>query len=202
MGRRDLWKMMEDVQEQFSGPLLAAGDFNVISSVSEWSGGAPPNGYNMEEFNKAIFNCGLSDVGFDGSPFTWTNGEVWKRLDRALANETLTDLFEVTKVSQLLQGRFDHTPLLIKCGANRLRSSSFRFLNVWTKHSSFKKVVQEAWLIPISKGGQWIEDEESIKDSAAHFYAKLFTSEREARADLILNFSLLTLSQEDNEGLQ
>lgn len=121
---------MEEVR-RFADPWMVAGDFNVITIASEYSGGAPPNGRNMEEFSDAIFNCVLSSVSFDGQPFTWTNGRVWQRLDRALINSVWNDLFRVTKVSHLMHGRSDHAPLLIKCGAAEARSKSFRYLNVW-----------------------------------------------------------------------
>ena len=78
---------MKEVKERFTGPWLVAGDFNVISNNNKRSGGAPPNEHNMEEFNEAISDSGLSEVSFDGPPSTWTNGRVWQRLDRALTNE-------------------------------------------------------------------------------------------------------------------
>ena len=107
----------------------------------------------MEEFNEAIFTYGLSDVGFDGPQFTWTNGTVWQRLDRALANKAWIDTFDVTKVSHLVRERSDHAPLLIKCGVHKVCSSAFRFLNVWTKHSCFMGVVQDAWRLSVQARG-------------------------------------------------
>ncbi|XP_071902212.1 uncharacterized protein [Coffea arabica] len=153
VGRRVLWQAMKEVKECYSSPWLITGDFNVISNINKRSGGGPPNDRNMEEFNEAITDCGLSEVAFDGPIFTWTNGRVWQRLDRALANEGWMEIFEITKVSHLVRGRSDHTPLLIKYGGSGGRSSAFRFLNVWTKHSSFRDVVNEAWQVPVSMGG-------------------------------------------------
>ena len=129
VGRRELWGMMAMVHAQFSSPLMVAGDFNVIFKVDERSGGASPNPRNMEEFNEAIFQCNLSEVSFDGSLFTWTNREVWQRLDGALVNVDWSSLFICTKVSPLLRGRSDHALLLVKCGNSRNRGSSFHFLD-------------------------------------------------------------------------
>lgn len=57
-------------------------DFNVVQTVSEIFGGhAQPQGV-IVAFNLALLDYGLKDVGFLGSPFTWTNGRIWKRLDR------------------------------------------------------------------------------------------------------------------------
>lgn len=76
VGMRGLWDAMEAVKKQRE-PWLIAGDFNVITSISERLGGAPPNARNMKEFNDAIFNCGLFSICFDGQPFMWTNGVMW-----------------------------------------------------------------------------------------------------------------------------
>ena len=67
VGRRQLWEAMEAVSTGYQGPWMVAGDFNIISNVNELSGGAPPNPQSMEEFNDAVFNCELSDVGFEGA---------------------------------------------------------------------------------------------------------------------------------------
>ncbi|XP_027082614.1 uncharacterized protein [Coffea arabica] len=147
VGRRSLWQAMEDVRERFPGPWLMAGDFTVVSNASERFGGAPPNRRNMDDFNEAIFSCGL----VDGPLFSWTNGR--QCLDRAIANTAWMDTFDVTKVSHLVRGRSDHAPLFVKCGLHKAHSSSFRFLNVWTKHSSFMGVVRDAWQVPVHAGG-------------------------------------------------
>lgn len=55
IGRCELWRMLDLVHTQFSGPWMVAGDFNVISKVDEMSGGAPLDPRNMEKFNEAIF---------------------------------------------------------------------------------------------------------------------------------------------------
>ena len=107
----------------------------------------------MGDFNSTNFNCSLGDVEFDGPPYTWTNGRVWQRLDRALVNEAWSRTFGVTKVSHLVRGRSDHVPLLIRCGQMTGQGSAFRFLNIWGKHPIFLEVVQEAWREPVQLGG-------------------------------------------------
>ena len=99
----------------------------------------------MEEFNQAIFNSGLAPVDFEGSPFTWTNGTVWQRLKKVLANSAWTEQYAISKVLHLARGRSDHAPLLIKCGMAGRGSAAFRFLNVWTRHDAFLGLVRRAW---------------------------------------------------------
>ncbi|XP_071933685.1 uncharacterized protein [Coffea arabica] len=45
----------------------------------------------------------------------------------------------------MARGRSDHNPLLIRCAGYRVRSSCFRFLNVWHRHPQFREIVSDAW---------------------------------------------------------
>ncbi|XP_071939796.1 uncharacterized protein [Coffea arabica] len=153
VGRRDLWSTMDALAGEIVGPWLLAGDFNVISSMEERVGGSPANERNMEEFNDSIGNCGLTEVPFDGALFTWTNGRVWQRLDRALMNRDWAVGYEFSHVSHLCRGRSDHAPLLISCQNGSPTKHSFKFLNVWRWHSGFMEVVQQGWAMPVGGDG-------------------------------------------------
>lgn len=55
----------------------------------------------MLSFHEALDFCGLRDMKFRGSPFTWNNRcvlpcLVQERLDRMVASTTWTDLFSGT----------------------------------------------------------------------------------------------------------
>nr|XP_027101056.1 uncharacterized protein LOC113720378 [Coffea arabica] len=145
VGRRELWAAMEGLSGDVCGPWLLAGDFNVISSLEERVGGSPANQRNMEEFNESIGICGLAEVPFDGAAFTWTNGRVWQRLDRALMNREWADGYDLSHVSHLARGRSDHAPLLICCRNGSPPKRSFKFLNVWRGQPGFKEVVKRCW---------------------------------------------------------
>ncbi|KAG5611762.1 hypothetical protein H5410_023043 [Solanum commersonii] len=84
--------------DNYSGPWLVGGDFNVILGEDEKIGGLPVYIQEYEDFAFCVNSCGLFDINFSGSPFTWWNGRVdeeciFKRLDRILINQELRDLF-------------------------------------------------------------------------------------------------------------
>lgn len=62
VSRRPLWQAFESVVVGGQGPWMAVGDFNVVSSIEERSGGSLATVTNIEEFNSAMFRCGLSSV--------------------------------------------------------------------------------------------------------------------------------------------
>ncbi|XP_027150340.1 uncharacterized protein LOC113750578 [Coffea eugenioides] len=144
---------MEGLAGEVQGPWLLAGDFNVITCIEERMGGAPANVTNMEEFNESIGKCGLAEVPFDGAVFTWTNGRMWQRLDRALMNREWADGYELSHVSHLARGRSDHAPLLICCQNGSPSKRAFKFLNVWRHHSGFKDAVHKCWQQPAEREG-------------------------------------------------
>lgn len=61
----------------------------MITTPEEKKGGLMYNMNKSFEFISIIEACGLTDLGFNGQPFTWCNqrsaeARVWKRLDRAM----------------------------------------------------------------------------------------------------------------------
>ncbi|XP_027171611.1 uncharacterized protein LOC113771199 [Coffea eugenioides] len=117
IGRRQLWEALEHFSTSVTLPWMAVGDYNVISSVEERIGGSAPNIRDLEEFNSALNRSGLFPVQFDGSAYTWTNGRMWQRLDRAVVNAGWLSSIELTRVAHLQRGRSDHCPLLVKGGS-------------------------------------------------------------------------------------
>lgn len=103
----------------------------------------------ITDFNSMISQLGLVDDGYIGSKFTWSNNRtgrsrIMQRLGRALYNTTWLSLCS-TSAMHLHRAHSDHAPLLISCFKGTNNVSSFRFLNVWTRHRDFIQVVKEAW---------------------------------------------------------
>lgn len=72
-------------------------DFNEIVEQSEKSGGPLRHESYMVQFRVALEECKLSDLGFRGSKFTWTNCRtdgtfIKERLDQAVANREWCEL--------------------------------------------------------------------------------------------------------------
>lgn len=66
------------------------GDFNAITSEQEKVGGNPILNTNSQNFKRFISNVGLTDLGYKGAAYTWTNRPnaskaIFERLDRVVA---------------------------------------------------------------------------------------------------------------------
>ncbi|CAH9114599.1 unnamed protein product [Cuscuta europaea] len=100
--------------------------------MNEYKGKSVLNTSDMEEFNDFIFANSLSDLNFQGTPFTWMgnrmNGLVFKKLDRVMASNELFQLNRNLTLKKLNKFVSDHNPLLLQ--ENPVPNSgpkSFRF---------------------------------------------------------------------------
>lgn len=99
--------------------------------------------------------CGLNDLGFEGYPFTWSNGRmndgnIQCRLDRGMASEAFINRFSPIKVVHLPRNGSDHAPLLFEleaCTADnqQRRVHLFRFEEAWAKDGRCEDLIKEAW---------------------------------------------------------
>ena len=90
----------------------------------------------MEDFWVALENCELTDLGFIGHKFTWTNrrpssAHTKQQLARATANKGWTERFPASLVSHLFSHASDHIPILLTTMNDRLlrgrEASGFKF---------------------------------------------------------------------------
>lgn len=99
-------------------PWFCVGDFNEIVKSEEKMGGASRPERQMVAFKEALDFCGVCDLGFMGSPFTWCNNQfngtvTWIRLDEGVATPSWTQIFPSVCVHHIACSLSDHSPLWI-----------------------------------------------------------------------------------------
>ncbi|XP_021725132.1 uncharacterized protein LOC110692446 [Chenopodium quinoa] len=92
------WAMLRRIKASSNLPCVMFGDFNEILSLEEKEGGVPRSESLIDAFRNAIDDCGMRDLGYKGSIFTWKKGNsmaTWKRerLDRFLADGAWCNMF-------------------------------------------------------------------------------------------------------------
>ncbi|XP_070005670.1 uncharacterized protein [Nicotiana sylvestris] len=134
-------------------PWLIGGNFNVIWDEEEKFGGLPVSLNEVDDFRHCMNTCNLFDMGFNGSIYTWWNGRadeecIFKRLDRCFANFEFQKMMSGMEITHFSKIGSDHSPMLLSYNPDATPiKKSFRFLNFWVKHESFKQVVQENWKV-------------------------------------------------------
>jgi hypothetical protein len=118
-------------------------------------GAVPRRERQMELFREALEECYLSDLGYKGPSFTWTNGQegegfVKARLDRAVANRGWCELYQLVDVCVLAARSLDHKPLVVQMGGEVeervVFSKSFKVESSWMVDTEYKQMVDEAWM--------------------------------------------------------
>ncbi|EOY08581.1 Uncharacterized protein TCM_023221 [Theobroma cacao] len=84
--RMELWNSLRLLSLDMQGPCMVGGNFNAIVSCAERLNGAPPHGGSMEDFAAMLLDCGLLDTSFERNNFTWTNNDMFQRLNRVVYN--------------------------------------------------------------------------------------------------------------------
>ncbi|XP_059306288.1 uncharacterized protein LOC132057690 [Lycium ferocissimum] len=149
--REDLWDALNQMIPDDNIPWLVGGDFNVILSEENKQGGLPVTVQETMDFAQWIQNCGLIDIGFIGSRYTWWNGRtqeacIFKRLDRMLCNQAFLDIKPSSKVHHLIRQGSDHAPLHLICDdVSQSIRKPFKFLKFWTKDHKFMDTVRDNW---------------------------------------------------------
>ncbi|KAK8671094.1 hypothetical protein V6N13_037702 [Hibiscus sabdariffa] len=143
--RNDLWFCLQELAGSIFEPWCLIGDFNATLYYSERKG-CSSSSLDIA-FQNMIFHCGLEDLGYSGSDFTWYRGNCEARLDRCLGNSQWFEKFPTASLSHLLRMKSDHRPLLLlPYGLPQLtRGPQFRYLSCWSMHQNFKKVVVDNW---------------------------------------------------------
>lgn len=113
------------------------GDFNSITSPDEKIYGAEVTGYETKDMLELAL--GLVDMASYGCFYTWTNNQVWCKLDRAMVNPGWLQADYFGQASFLPSGCLsDHSPCVVSLfRTEQQRKSPFRFFNLWTKHAYF-----------------------------------------------------------------
>ncbi|KAE8735159.1 hypothetical protein F3Y22_tig00000452pilonHSYRG00148 [Hibiscus syriacus] len=88
-----VWRHLMNLAPGENEAWIMGGDFNSIIRLDEREGGSSRGSEVNKLFVDFIFDMGLIEVDYRGSPFTWRRGNLGKRLDCFLMNSCWTDSF-------------------------------------------------------------------------------------------------------------
>ncbi|XP_062161961.1 uncharacterized protein LOC133868989 [Alnus glutinosa] len=139
-GRKESWALLKQLATFSLDACFCTSDFNEVVEASKKKGGVRRPRFQMLDFQKALGHCHLSNMGFCGPQFTWSNrrGDYMftkERLDRGVANNSFASRFPQLSVEILLARSSDHAPLWVIMHPNgaskRRRENVFQFEAWW-----------------------------------------------------------------------
>ncbi|KAK2636582.1 hypothetical protein Ddye_031374 [Dipteronia dyeriana] len=118
--RHHAWTLLHRLRDFSVLPWLCIGDFNEILSELEKKEGSTYPRFLMENFHDELDFCELTDTGFIGPHFTWSNkrdsGLVQERLDTGVSGFCWSQLFPFSSIENLDFWSSDHRALLVTIG--------------------------------------------------------------------------------------
>ncbi|CAM8897072.1 unnamed protein product [Rhodiola kirilowii] len=138
--RKDSWELLRFLNSQSNRPWVIFGDFNEVCFGWEVRGARVRGEWQMKAFREVLFECGLTDLGFKGCPFTFSNKrrgklEVKARLDRVLANAEWRSAFPSAQVSHITTCTSDHYLMALdfRSSGRKHKSRLFKFEPMWLR---------------------------------------------------------------------
>ena len=151
----ETWTLLESLGRLNTLPWLCLGDYNEILGQVEKAGGCHRLAKLMDHFCMAISHCGFLDLGYRGSPFTWswnhpTKGRICIRLDRVLATAAWKSKFPRASVQHLSMSTLDHSMIAVHLPPFKTRLKwprpPFCFEAMWLRDPRCVEIVDEAWM--------------------------------------------------------
>ena len=135
------WDLLCSLHNGYSDPWLVLGDFNEIVALDEKMGREDRSLTQLAAFKEALSDCCLSDLGFQGPEFTWSNRRtnddlVRVRLDRGVSNSAWSTLFPHPWIAHMIVNNSDHMGLLLDTLLRPIVSNHRRHLFRFEIHGS------------------------------------------------------------------
>uniref|UniRef100_A0A2C9WK16 Endonuclease/exonuclease/phosphatase domain-containing protein n=1 Tax=Manihot esculenta TaxID=3983 RepID=A0A2C9WK16_MANES len=115
--RRESWNLLRSLHPKSPLPWIVVSDFNDLIFNSEKDSLTAHLQWLLYGFGQTLEACGLHDLGFAGSKYTWMGKQedilVKERLDRVVGTLFWTELFSQATVYVLEALYSDHKPLLV-----------------------------------------------------------------------------------------
>ena len=146
--RKQLWHNLGEIANRTQEPWLVEGDFNTILYAFEKKGGANKKSSVCSLFKNWFQSYNLCDIEFKGPRFTWSRGNLYKRLDRVICNGEWLNKYTEKMVLLLPEVDSDHRHVLVKFSETDVVSKAnkpFWFVLVWPTNENFGNVVASNW---------------------------------------------------------
>lgn len=149
------WQLIHHVASNVGSKWPCIGDLNDTLALEDKKGDLTRSQTQLGLGRQVVVDCNLQDMGFEGYPYTWSNGRegegnIQCRLDRALATADFLNRFSPTRVIHLPRFGSDHAALMVLLEAQnqtirRKKIHLFRFEECWTKDDRCEEEVSKAW---------------------------------------------------------
>ncbi|KAL9672118.1 hypothetical protein QQ045_028366 [Rhodiola kirilowii] len=114
----DSWERLRNLKKDSTRPCVVMGDFNEINYSWEMESKRERQAWQMKNFRDCLDDCELSDIGFKGRPFTYSNrrkgeNELNAHLDTVVANDRWRTSYPQAVVKHGFAHSSYHSPVIL-----------------------------------------------------------------------------------------
>lgn len=144
--RKSLWNELMNMHSNTKIPWLEMGDYNAILTDEDRKYGSEVEDVERRDLQGFLDSTTMSELRKNRRDYTWTNGHVFSRIDRALVNSEWMMSMSQMETNILDPVFSDHSPLCISLyDQTKRRARPFKFLNHLADHQEFNKRVAYGW---------------------------------------------------------
>ncbi|WMV14494.1 hypothetical protein MTR67_007879 [Solanum verrucosum] len=139
--RLQLWEYLKQKVVNTQEPLICMGDFNAVLTSADRINGNLVQEMEIKDFNEFMIYTGMTELKVIGREYTWSNGCICSKIDRAIVNAEW-----MLNMNQVEISVMQPAPLSLELDSNiRGNHKAFKFLNCIVAHPDFLSKVKEAW---------------------------------------------------------
>jgi hypothetical protein len=147
-GKSDFIQELHSLLDNWDGPTLIGGDFNLVSSVKDKNNGIVNHRW-LDLFQEWIHTFGLLELKNSSRSYTWTNNQdrpIMAAIDKLLCNTLFEQKFPLAFVTAKSWVGSDHVPLILDFGCHEVKKPNlFRFEKWWLEQPGFKQLANKIW---------------------------------------------------------
>jgi hypothetical protein len=144
-------------------PWMCVGDFNEVLVPFEKLGGNLRQQSLMQAFQHTLDACELTDFGFLGPKYTWSNCQegsalIREKLERGVANIAWRSIYPDAEVAVQATTASNHAPILVSLlrqYGHQRRKPHFFYEAFWAGERGYSEVINDAWKTDHRGGTKW-----------------------------------------------
>ncbi|KAG5605883.1 hypothetical protein H5410_027375 [Solanum commersonii] len=131
--RQQLWEDLKQKVVNTQEPFICMGHFNAVLTCADRINGNPVQEMEIRDFNEFMIDAGMTKLKAIGREYTWSNGCICSKIDRAIVNAEWIVTMNQIKISVMQPGTYDHSPLV------------WSWIAILEVITNFLPKVKEAW---------------------------------------------------------
>lgn len=148
--RKALWAYLKTISVTITEPWCINDDFNAVLSSGDRIRDQDISDADTR-FSELLDSCNLLEMKTCGNFYTWSNGHVNSKIDRAICNMEWLNCYHDVYAEFKERNISDHFPCFIEISSyHRVIKRPFQFLNALVDLPGFSNYIREHWDMDIS----------------------------------------------------